>query len=118
MSITREVWTCPGCGVTEQLPGPPEQLDEQRRLAQLGHAERHAAEGRRVSTINEALLDAIEQLAAFRVRLVVAADDLERVREIIKRRGVPIEVFAGDLPTGHGYVMTPRRGVRELRGRR
>lgn len=114
MSTVPGVWTCPECEVTEHLAGPYDQLAEQQRLAQLGHGERHAAERARATTIAEALLDAIEQLAAFRVRLVVAPADLERVRAMVVRRGVAIEVFAGDVPAGRGYVMTPRRGVREL----
>lgn len=115
MNLTRELWTCPECEVTEHLPGPADSLDEQHRLAQLGHAERHTAERRRAGPIAGALVDAIEQLAAMRVRLVVAPGDHARVRELVKRRNVAIEVFAdSQLALGHGYVMQPRAGVREL----
>lgn len=113
MTVTAELWTCPECEVTEQLD-PAGHLGEQRLLVQLGHTERHRAERRRAGPIAGALVDAIEALAAMRVRLVVSPGDLERVRELVKRRGVAIEVFAGDVPDGRGYVMTPRRGVREL----
>lgn len=114
MTVTRDVWTCPTCNVTEHLVDGEPALATQRQLVQLGHAERHRAESARSTPLTEALLDALRVLAAFRVRLVVAPGDLERMRELVKRRGVPIEVFAGDLQPGHGYVMTPRRGVREL----
>ena len=114
MTITGETWTCPACGVVEVLDVPDLGVDDARQLAEVGHRERHAAERGKATTITAALLEAIEQLAAFRVRLVVAPADVERVRELVKRRAVPIEVFAGDLEPGSGYVMQPRRGVREL----
>jgi hypothetical protein len=115
VTITAELWTCPECEVSESLERGPD-LDERRRTVQLGHAERHRAERKRAQPILEALLEAIEQLAAFRVRLVVAPGDHARVRELVKRRGVAIEVFAdSQLALGSGYVMQPRRGVREVR---
>jgi hypothetical protein len=117
VSVTAELWTCDECGVTEHLAAARADtpLAEQRRLVQAGHAQRHAAERRRGKPIAAALADAIEALASVRVRLVVAPGDLDRVRSLIVRRGVSIEVFAdGAVAAGHGYVMTPRRGVREL----
>lgn len=117
MSIAGDRWTCPDCEVTERLDtlgASPDQLDRARRLAQAGHASRHEHERQRSTSIAGALAEAADQLAAFRIRLVVAPGDVERVRQLVRRRNVPIEVFAGDLAPGRGYVMQPRRGVREL----
>lgn len=114
MTVTADRWTCGECGVTELLDGPVDALEGQRLAAQTGHAARHAGERRKAGPLAAALLDAAERIAAFRVRLVVAPADLERVRGMVVRRGLPVEVFAGDVAPGTGYVMTPRRGVREL----
>lgn len=115
MTVSNDRWTCPDCEVTEHLEGSVDQLGAQRIAVQAGHAARHEAERRRAGPIAAALLDAAETIAAFRVRLVVAPGDLERVRAMIVRRSLPVEVFADSaIPTGRGYVMTPRRGVREL----
>jgi hypothetical protein len=100
--------------VTEYLEGTHDQLDRQRREAQEGHTARHDAERGKAGTIADALADAIDQLVAFRVRLVVAGSEVERVRAMVVRRELPIEVYAGsDLEPGRGYVMLPRRGVRQ-----
>ena len=116
MSVTSDRWTCEGCGITELLEGEGEgELREAHRFAvQRGHAARHAAERGAAGPLAGALLDAAEVIAAFRVRLVVAPGDLERVRAQIVRRSLPVEVFAdSELGAGQGYVMMPRRGVRE-----
>jgi len=116
MSTAGDRWTCESCGVVEALGDAPVSVDEARRLVQAGHAERHAAEQRGAQPITAALVDAIETLEAMRVRLVVAPVDLERLRDTMKRRGWPIDVYADPgLPPGRGYVVQPRRGVRELR---
>jgi len=114
MSTTRELWTCPTCGVSEPLDGVTMvALDHARRSAQDGHAARHAAERTRARPIPEALADAIEAVVTFRVRLVVAPVEFDRVRSMIVRRELPIEVFADDgCEPGTAYVVTPRRGVR------
>lgn len=114
MTVTDDRWTCDTCGVTELLEGSGETLDAFRLAAQAGHAARHAAERSTAGPLAGALLDAAEVIAAFRVRLVVAPADHERVRQQMIRRSLPVEVFAdSDLAPGEGYVMMPRRGVRE-----
>lgn len=119
MSVTGDRWTCGECEVTELLEGDGELRDAHRFAAQTGHAARHEAERRRAGPISLALSNAAEVIAAFRVRLVVAPGDLERVRASIVRRSLPVEVFADRaLAPGEGYVMQPRRGVRELGGDR
>lgn len=116
MSVTCDRWTCPECQVTERLDGSVDQLETQRLAVQNGHAARHLAERGAAGPIAGALLDATEIIAAFRVRLVVAPADLDRVRTMTVRRSLPVEVFADSgLETGQGYVMQPRRGVRENR---
>jgi ferredoxin len=113
VSVSVDRWTCGTCGVTEYLEGTHDQLDEQRAQAQRGHAARHAAERSKVGSIADAISEALEQIIEFRVRLVVAGSEVERVRGMVVRRELPIEVFAGDgLEPGQGYVMLPRRGVR------
>ncbi len=115
MSVSIDRWTCPVCGVTELLEGSHDQLEGQRAAVQTGHAARHAGERRRSGPLTAALAEAAERIAAFRVRLVVAPADLARVRTMVVRRSLPVEVFADSaLERGRGYVMTPRRGVREL----
>lgn len=116
MTVSVDRWTCPECEVTERLEGTVDTLEAQRLAAQAGHAARHAAERGRAGPLTMALLDAAEAIAAFRVRLVVAPAELERVRAMVVRRSLPVEVFADPaLTTGEGYVMRPRRGVRENR---
>jgi hypothetical protein len=123
MTVTAELWTCPDCTVTERLTptvvdGTLLDVDELRRRVQAGHGSRHAAERRQVTDLTTALIEATERIAAFRVRLVVPPGEVERVRSIIVRRSLPIEVFAdGTLTDGQAYVAQPRAGVRELRGR-
>jgi len=114
MTTTRELWTCPTCGVSEPLEGGTVMaLDIARRAAQDGHAARHESERSRARPIPEAMADAIEAVVTFRVRLVVASSEFDRVRAQIVRRELPIEVFADDGVTpGTAYVVTPRRGVR------
>lgn len=114
MSTTRELWTCPTCEVSEQLQGASGMaLDLARRAAQDGHAARHTAERARARPIPEAMADAIEAVLTFRVRLVVAPAEFDRVRAQIVRRELPVEVYADDACVpGTAYVVTPRRGVR------
>lgn len=115
MSVSTDRWTCPDCEVTELADDAVVEFDAWRDAAQTGHAARHAAERERAGPLAGALLDATEIIAAFRVRLVVAPGELDRVRAMVVRRSLPVEVFADSaLEVGAGYVMTPRRGVREM----
>lgn len=116
-SVNVDLWSCPSCEVTETLEGTTEQINVARYLVQQGHAARHRAERARVGPIASALLDVTEAIDAFRIRLVVAPADLERIRSLVIRRQLPVEVYADDeLATGEGYMIQPRKGVRELPG--
>lgn len=115
MTVTGELWTCPDCHVTERADGlPVTDVPRWRHTVQAGHAARHRAERQRVRTVADALLDATEAIAAFRVRIAVNVTEVDRVRAMIVRRSLPVEVFAdANLAPGEAYVTQPRRGVRE-----
>lgn len=115
MTVTDDRWTCSDCEITELLDGEDaEARATHRRAVQTGHAARHEAERGRAGPLTAALAEAAEVVAAFRVCLVVPPGDVDRMRAQMVRRSLPVEVFAdAALGEGQGYVMTPRRGVRE-----
>jgi hypothetical protein len=114
VSVTAQLWTCPTCGVTERVEGATElALDTRRRTAQEGHAARHEAEAARAVPLVAALAEVVDVLTSTRPQLVVAAVDADRVRAMVLRRDLPVDVVPGDaVEPGHAYVRQPRRGVR------
>lgn len=124
MLISGDVWTCPVCGGTERLPGPPPERDAARSAAQLRHGDQHRREGREATPLPEALAEALGQAAAgtgppLVARVMVHPRDVERLRFEVARRRVRVALCESlAVQPGSGVALSPVAGLDRRAGLR